>query len=103
MTYFVYILRTSSNTLYTGQTNNLKRRLVEHKKKLSKSARYLRQFDDFELVYWEKYLSRKEAMRREVEIKKWPKSKKERLVKEGVNKEQTQKNYRITPKRLDSN
>lgn len=84
MIYFVYILRTSQNTLYTGQTNNLKRRLVEHKKKLSKSARYLRQFDDFKLVYSETYSTRKEAIQREVEIKKWPKSKKEILVKEGI-------------------
>ena len=81
MTYFVYILRTSKNTLYTGQTNNLKRRLLEHKKKSLRSARYLRCFSSFELVYVEKYNSRKEAMRRECEIKKLSKAKKEALVK----------------------
>ena len=81
MTYLVYILRTSSNTLYTGQTNNLKRRLIEHQKKSSKSARYLRRFFDFELVHLEKYLTRKEAMQREMEIKKWSKTKKETLIK----------------------
>ena len=48
MTYFVYILRTSSNTLYIGQTNNLEKRLKEHKKKSSKSAKYIKEnFRDF--------------------------------------------------------
>ena len=81
MTYFVYILRTDKNTLYTGQTNNLKRRLKEHRKKSARSARYMRKFDDFCLVYSEKYKSRGEAMTREAEIKRWKKSKKEALIK----------------------
>ena len=38
MSYYVYILRTSSNTLYIGQTNNLAKRLKEHQGKSSKSA-----------------------------------------------------------------
>ncbi len=81
MKYFVYILRTSENTLYTGQTNNLKRRLLEHKKKSVRSARYMRRFADFKLVYCEKYSTRKEATGREAEIKKWRKAKKEVLVR----------------------
>ncbi|MBU3935664.1 GIY-YIG nuclease family protein [Patescibacteria group bacterium] len=80
MIFFVYILRTSENTLYTGQTNNLKRRLEEHRKKSARSARYMRKFDSFDLVYSEKFKSRGEAMVREVEIKKWPKSKKEAFL-----------------------
>jgi putative endonuclease len=78
--YFVYILRTSSNTLYIGQTNNLEKRLTEHKNKSSKSARYIRYFSSFELVYSEQYQSRKEAMQREVQLKKWTKAKKESLI-----------------------
>tara|TARA_Y100000310_G_C20196474_1_gene584902 strand:+ start:250 stop:507 length:258 start_codon:yes stop_codon:yes gene_type:complete len=81
MAYFVYILRTSANTLYTGQTNNLKRRLEEHKKKSARSARYLRRFPSFELVYSESYSSRKEAMRREIRLKKLSKNKKEALIR----------------------
>ncbi|NCN58460.1 hypothetical protein COW99_06015 [Candidatus Roizmanbacteria bacterium CG22_combo_CG10-13_8_21_14_all_38_20] len=80
MTYYIYILRTSSNTLYTGQTNNLKRRLKEHKSKSSKSAKYIRCFPDFTLVYSEKYQTRKEAMQREIQIKSWPRAKKDKLV-----------------------
>ena len=80
MTYFVYILRTSSNTLYTGQTNNLEKRLREHRNKSSKSAKYIRYFSSFTLVYSEKYSTRKEAMQREAQLKRWSKAKKEALI-----------------------
>lgn len=76
----VYILRTSLNTLYIGQTNNLKKRLQEHKNKTKKSAKYLRLFSYFELVYQEHYSTRVEAMRRELQLKNWTKEKKEALI-----------------------
>ena len=76
----VYILRTSSNSLYTGQTNNLSKRLLEHKNKTHRSAKYLRRFAFFELVYTEKIATRSLALKREAEIKKMPKAKKEALV-----------------------
>ncbi len=69
MPYFVYILRTSSNTLYIGQTNNLEKRLKEHLNKTSKSAKYIRYFSDLKLVYSEIYSTRKEAMQREAQLK----------------------------------
>jgi putative endonuclease len=81
MSYFVYILRTSSNTLYIGQTNNLEKRLKEHQSKTSKSAKYTRCFDCCTLVYQEEYLTRIEAMRREYQLKKWHKNKKEALIR----------------------
>jgi len=80
MPFFVYILRTSSNTLYIGQTNNLEKRIKEHKAKSSRSAKYVRSFSFFELVYSEEYDSRKEAMQREYQLKKLTKAKKETLV-----------------------
>jgi len=80
MPYFVYILRTSSNTLYIGRTNNLEKRLREHKNKSSKSAKYVKYFFDFELVYKEEYPARKEAMKREFQLKKWSRVKKEALI-----------------------
>ena len=82
MNYFVYILRTSSNTLYIGQTNNLAKRLKEHRSKSPKSAKYLRYFTSFELVYKEIYKTRKEAMQREIELKKLTKEKKEALIQD---------------------
>lgn len=76
----VYMLRTSANTLYVGQTNNLERRLKEHKSKTKKSAKYIRCFDSCELVYKEEYQTRGDAMRREIELKKFTKLKKEKLI-----------------------
>lgn len=78
--FFVYILRTSSNTLYVGQTNNLQHRLKQHLARSSVSAKYLRGFSSFRLVYYELQPSRSDALRRELEIKKWPKHKKELLI-----------------------
>lgn len=85
MSFFVYILRTSSNTLYIGQTNNLEKRVKEHQNKSSKSAKYVRYFDSVELVYSEKCPTRKAAMQREIRLKKWTKAKKEDLILENLN------------------
>jgi len=79
--FYVYILRTSSNTLYIGQTNNLQKRLEEHKSKKTKSAKYIRYFSSFDLIFKEMYSTRKEAMNREIQLKKWTKAKKEALIK----------------------
>ena len=81
MKYTVYILRTSSNTLYIGQTNNLEKRIKEHKNKSPKSAKYIRYFSSLELVYREKYPTRSEAMQREAQLKKWTRNKKEALIR----------------------
>ncbi len=81
--YFIYILRTSSNTLYIGQTNDLEKRIKEHKNKSSKSAKYIRYFSSFELVHNEKHSTRSEAMRREAQLKKWSRDKKEALIQGG--------------------
>ena len=80
MPFFVYILRTSSNTLYIGQTNNLEKRLREHKSKNNRSAKYIKYFSSCNLVYSETYPTRNEAMKREWEMKQWPKAKKEALI-----------------------
>ena len=79
--FVVYILRTSINTLYTGQTNNLEKRLIKHKS--GTGAKYLRRFDSLKLVYSEKFNTRSEAMRREVAIKGMTRAKKEKLVLSG--------------------
>jgi putative endonuclease len=79
--FIVYILRTSSNTLYIGQTNNLEKRLKEHKEH-KRGAKYMRAFDSFELVYTEEFETRSEAMKREYVLKQMTKKEKERLIKE---------------------
>lgn len=81
MAYTVYILRTSSNTLYTGQTNDLAKRLKQHKNKTGKSAKYLRSFKSFKLVYQEAYSTLSQALKREAALKKLSHSEKELLIK----------------------
>lgn len=78
MPYFVYILRTNKNTLYTGQTNNIERRLKKHFEK--KAAKYTRAFPIESLVYTEEFTTVGDALRREREIKSWTKKKKEALI-----------------------
>lgn len=80
MIFTVYILRTSSNTLYIGQTNNLEKRMKEHKSKSTRGAKYMRSFESFELVYSETYSTRSEAMKREIQLKQWTKARKEKLI-----------------------
>ncbi|HSW89298.1 MAG TPA: GIY-YIG nuclease family protein [Patescibacteria group bacterium] len=80
MPFIVYILRTSRDTLYTGQTNDLKKRMEEHRSKTSKSSKYMRAFGPFELVHSEEFATRSEAMQREAEIKKLTKIQKENLI-----------------------
>ena len=81
MDFTVYILRTSANTFYTGQTNNLEKRLKQHQSKNSKSAKYMRRFDSFELYYKENCSNRAQALRRKMQIKNLSHKQKEALIK----------------------
>jgi predicted GIY-YIG superfamily endonuclease len=80
MPFYVYILRTSANTLYIGQTNNLEKRLGEHNSKKRKSAKYMRYYSSFEMVYSEEFKTRSDALKREWQLKSWTKTKKEALI-----------------------
>lgn len=72
--YFVYILKCSDKSLYTGITNNLKRRLKEHQNK--KGGAYTQSHGVMKIVYTEKFRTRGKALKRESEIKSWPRKKK---------------------------
>lgn len=77
--WFVYILRCADNSLYTGITVDLVRRLSEHN--LSPlGAKYTRGRRPVALVYQEKCASRSEAAKKERKIKRLTKSEKESLV-----------------------
>ncbi len=80
MSYYFYILRCSDNSLYCGQTNNLQRRIQEHNSDKNKSAKYLRAKKPVKLVYFEEYPTLQLAMKREWQVKKWIKVKKEALI-----------------------
>lgn len=64
---YVYILKCADGSLYTGWTNDLKRRFLAHS--TGKGAKYTRLRLPVELVYCEKWDTKELAMRREYEIK----------------------------------
>ena len=86
MSYSVYILRFSNNSLYIGQTNNLDQRLRDHQSKTSRSAKFSKENGEFHLVYSEDYPTLLEAMRREKQLKGWTRAKKEALIKGDLKK-----------------
>ncbi len=62
MSFWVYILRNTLNQLYIGQTNNLHEREKQHILKGTKTAKFIRNNDEFHLVYSEQYQIRLESM-----------------------------------------
>ncbi|MBF0522522.1 MAG: GIY-YIG nuclease family protein [Candidatus Omnitrophica bacterium] len=78
MTWRVYILETQNGQLYTGITNNLKRRMKEHES--GRGARFTRVFGFKELLYTEKHPTRSDALKRESQIKSWSRPQKDKLV-----------------------
>ncbi len=80
--YFLYILTCKDGSLYTGITTDVARRFEEHKS--GKGAHYTRGHKPEKVAYTEEYPSRSAALKREAEIKKWPREKKLKLVKFGV-------------------
>ncbi len=75
---FVYILRCADGSLYTGYTIDLQRRLKQHQS--GHGGKYTRAHRPVELVYSEAYRTRREAMRREIAIKRLPRAKKLALL-----------------------
>lgn len=78
MTHYTYVLRCSDDTLYTGYTTDLTRRISEHNS--GDGAKYTSGRTPVQLVYVEFHNDRSSAMSREYEIKQMPKNAKERLV-----------------------
>ena len=78
-TYYVYLLTNwNNNVMYVGMTNNLERRMYEHKKKLLKG--FTQKYNINKLVYFEETQEVNAAIMREKEIKKWRREKKDSLV-----------------------
>jgi len=80
MIYFVYILKCADKSLYTGCTNNLKKRLKQHNES-SCGAHYTKIRRPVALKYFEEFTTLKEARRRESEIKGWRRKKKMDLIR----------------------
>lgn len=79
MQYYIYILTNKTHsTLYIGVTNNLQRRLYEHKNKLVDG--FTKKYNVYKLVYYEVYQEIELAITREKVLKKWSRAKKNNLI-----------------------
>jgi putative endonuclease len=77
-TFYVYLLASKSRRLYVGVTNNLERRLFEHKSKLVDG--FTKHYNIDRLVYFEQTTDVLSAITREKQIKNWNRGKKIRLI-----------------------
>ncbi|RJO60069.1 GIY-YIG nuclease family protein [candidate division WS5 bacterium] len=77
--YYIYIMASESGTLYVGVTNDLKRRVYEHRKNLIEG--FTKKYNCHKLVYFEQTPNVESAIGREKQIKKWSRKKKEDLIK----------------------
>jgi len=80
MFYFIYIVSNfKRTTFYIGVTNNLQRRVLEHKKGLIDG--FSKQYNLHDLIYFEEYPSIKDAITREKQLKNWHRDWKINLIK----------------------
>ena len=77
--YYVYVLLCSDNSLYTGISNNPDQRFKDHVS--GKGGRYTRLHKPVRRVHLEEAGSRSDALKRELQIKSWPREKKIRVLK----------------------
>ncbi len=78
-TYFVYIIASESGTLYIGMTNDLDRRLWEHRTGAYEG--FSKKYGCKKLIYFETASEAVSAIAREKELKSWNRARKERLIR----------------------
>lgn len=76
--YYVYMLACADGSIYTGITTDLMRRFAEHKKGVG--GHYTRAHRVKKIIYSEKLVTRRRALKREAEIKSWPRKNKLKLA-----------------------
>lgn len=81
---YVYILKCNDDSLYTGWTNNLERRIKAHS--TGKGAKYTKARLPIELVYFEEFEDKIEAMKREYAIKQLKRREKLMLINNKIKK-----------------
>jgi predicted GIY-YIG superfamily endonuclease len=82
VSYYVYLLRCSDDSLYVGETSDVLTRERHHNE--GRGGNYTAKRRPVQVVYAEEYSSREEALRRERQIKRWSSKKKELLVRGDV-------------------
>jgi putative endonuclease len=79
--WYLYMVRTNHGHLYTGITQDVARRFLEHQEGGKKAAKYLRGKGPLKLVFQQEIGSRSSALKAECALKKLPKQQKENLAK----------------------
>ena len=79
---FVYIVECADGSLYTGWAVDVAQRVKTHN--AGRGARYTRMHGPVKLVYAEEQPNRVTAMQRELEIKRWPREKKLKLIRDQI-------------------
>ena len=69
--WYLYILKCADQSLYTGITNNLEKRMEAHRN--GTGSKYVRAHLPFSIIYTEEHENKSEAAKREFEIKSWTK------------------------------
>lgn len=77
--YYFYIVRCADNSLYCGQTTDLEKRVKDHNTS-PKGAKYTKSRRPVQIVYSERLETISLALKREIEVKKWSKKKKEEFI-----------------------
>jgi putative endonuclease len=80
--FYIYILKCSDNSLYTGYTDNLERRLKKHNQ--GKASKYTRSRLPVSIVYSEDHPDKSSAMKREIWIKSLSRENKIKLIQEAT-------------------
>lgn len=77
--HYVYVLKCADQTFYTGYTTDVKKRVATHNK--GKGAKYTRVRRPVELLYYESFLDKSEALKKEYAFKQLTRKQKERYLK----------------------
>lgn len=92
MFYFVYMIKNTNGKLYIGISHQPESRLREHNQQ---KGSYFTKAGNFEIVFKEQYQTLSEARKREIQIKKWRREKKNVLIKRCLEGLPTKINYLI--------
>ena len=82
MPWFVYILKCLDNSFYIGQTSNLEKRVIAHN--AGNGPKYTAVRRPVKLVYLESFTSHDKAIKREKQLKKWSRVKKQSLINDDI-------------------
>lgn len=101
--YYIYILKCSDNSFYTGITTDLERRKKEHNWEMKWWAKYTRGRRPVEVIYFEEVENKSLASKREIEIKNLTKKQKLDLINKNMKKFKTREDYQKNVKYMDKN